>query len=174
MLLEILRDSLRLEVVEALLEDANPLDDGASVGGAVRLAPIETARVGGFAARRVDADAASVVVECFADEAIGLALAANAPIACETALWGAASRACRVDLALGSSTKSARLTAEVGVSAASIESHSTLGVGEWVVDGWTLALECVRFLVCAAGTLCDTSTSRVFRNRSEPNRILET
>jgi len=61
--LEAIQDMLDCDVIGALLEDACPLDDRTDLAGALRLQP----RNGSSA----------LIVECFADEAIGLALAAN-------------------------------------------------------------------------------------------------
>jgi len=76
--LEAIDDMLGCSLAGALVEDACPLDDRVDVAGAIRLRP------------RDGRD--EVVVDCYADEAVGLALAAGADVLAERALVEGLSR----------------------------------------------------------------------------------
>jgi hypothetical protein len=75
---------LDCDVTSALLEDACPLDDRTDVAGALRLQP----RNG----------SSPIIVECFADEAVGLALAAGVDVLTERSLIEVFSREARFGL----------------------------------------------------------------------------
>ena len=82
--LEAIGDMLDCDVTSALLEDACPLDDRTDLAGALRLQP----RNG----------SAALIVECFADEAVGLALAAGVDVLTERSLLEVFSRTARFGL----------------------------------------------------------------------------
>ena len=82
--LEAIGDMLDCDVTSALLEDACPLDDRTDLAGALQLQP----RNGSSA----------LIVECFADEAVGLALAAGVDVLTERSLLEVFSRTARFGL----------------------------------------------------------------------------
>jgi hypothetical protein len=100
MLRDILRDQLRAEVIGAFLENTSLLDGTLTIGGALVLRRIQATKqmvILGESLQVRDEDevfgnegltgGSTVVVECDADEAIGISLACEVPLQVERTVW---------------------------------------------------------------------------------------
>ena len=100
LLVDILNDQLRAEVIGAILENTSLLEGSVTLGGAIvlrRIVPDKTVTLAGEQLTIPDTDedfgnrgitgGETFLVECDADEAIGLSLACEVPLRVESDVW---------------------------------------------------------------------------------------